>query len=199
MERRDRLPVLASAAWRCVCLVALASIAPTATAAVYMTQAQALAQAFPGARVERHAFALNEAQARAVESRARARLSSRVLSVYAAWRGDSLVGTAFFDARTVRTMPGVFMVVVAPDSTVGRVDVLAFHEPPDYRPPARWLGLFGRRRLDDGLRPGGDVRNLSGATLSTRAVTECTRLALALYEIVAVPALTDETRSREGR
>ena len=169
----------------CVLLLAAAPVA----AAVFMTQPQALAQAFPGARVERRGFTLTDAQARAVEARARVKLPSRLVAAYAGWRGDTLAGTAFFDARTVRTMPGVFMVVVGPDSTVARVDVLAFHEPPDYRPPARWLGLFDGRRLDQRLGPGRDVRALAGATLSVRAVTESVRLSLALYEVVAAPAL----------
>lgn len=180
-RRAPRAVVLALA------LVA-SSFAP-ARAAVYMTREQAIAQAFPGARIERKAFVLTEAQVQAVQARAKARAGSRLVTAWTAWHGDTLVGTALFDSRTVRTMPGVFMVAVRPDTTVGRVDVLAFHEPPDYRPPARWLDTFGRRRLDDRLWPRRDIRNLSGATLSTRAVTETVRLGLALYAEVVAPAL----------
>jgi hypothetical protein len=181
---------------RALGLSALLAASPGA-AAVTMTQPQALAQAFPGARIERRAIALTEDQARAVEARARAKLPSRLVTAYLARRDGALVGTAFFDVRTVRTMPGVFMIVVAPDSTVGRVDVLAFHEPPDYRPPARWLALAARRRLGESLGPGRDLPHLSGATLSARAVTQATRTALALYEVVVAPALAG-TRREEG-
>jgi Na+-translocating ferredoxin:NAD+ oxidoreductase RnfG subunit len=171
-------------------LAALASLAaPPCGAAVFLTQAQALAEAFPRARCERRSFALTPEQARAVESRARVRLPSRLVTAYAAWRGDTLAGAAFFESRTVRTMPGVFMVVVAPDTTVARVEVLAFHEPPDYQPPARWLAGFAGRGLDDQLWPGRGLHHLAGATLSARAVTESTRLALALYETVVAPAI----------
>lgn len=154
-----------------------------------MTQSQALELAFPGARVERHAVVLTPAEARAVERRARVRVTSTLATGYAGWRGDSLLGVAFFEQRTVRTMPGVFMTVVAPDTTIARVDVLAFHEPPDYQPPRRWLDRFGRRKLDERLWPNRDLRNLSGATLSARAMTESSRLALALYELVLAPRL----------
>ena len=164
-----------------------------------MSQQQALAEAFPGARLERRALALDEEQVRAVQERAQAKLASRLQVAYLAWRGDTLAGTAFFDRRTVRTMPGVFMVVVAPDTTLARVDVLAFHEPPDYRPTARWLGLFARRRLDPGLWPQRDIRNLSGATLSARAVTESARLALALYERLVAPTLSRPRGRGEAR
>ncbi|HYM80309.1 MAG TPA: FMN-binding protein [Candidatus Limnocylindria bacterium] len=183
--------------------VALAGIiacvaAGPARSAQLTTQSQALAEAFPGARVERHAFVLDPAQVARVEGRARARLSTRVITAYAGWRGEALIGAAFFDRRTVRTMPGIFMVVVGPDTTVQRVEVLAFHEPPDYRPADRWLARFGGRPLDERLWPQRDLRNLAGATLSARAVTETVRLALALYETVAAPALAHGPRP-EGR
>ncbi len=181
MEPRARIPLLGA--------LLLALGARGAGAAVYLTQPQALEQAFPGARVERTALFLTPGQAKSVEQRARVKLGSRLATAYVAWRGDTLQGTAFFDSRVVRTMPAVLMVVVAPDTTVARVDVLAFHEPPDYQPTPRWLGLFPRRRLDDQLWPGRAIRNLSGATLSARAVTEATRLALALYELTVAPAL----------
>ncbi|MGH7731248.1 MAG: FMN-binding protein, partial [Candidatus Eiseniibacteriota bacterium] len=78
------------------------------------------------------------------------------------------------------------------------VELLAFHEPPDYTPPARWLDRFARRRLDQRLWPAGDLRNLAGATLTARSVTESARLALALYETVVVPALAPPAPG-EGR
>jgi FMN-binding protein len=210
VERGDRLSLLGGVAriegsaqapsrrglgvTRALGLWALLAASPC-MAAVTMTQPEALAEAFPGARIERRAIALSEAQARAVETRARARLSSRLVTAYLARRDGALVGTAFFDVRTVRTMPAVFMIVVAPDSTVARIDVLAFHEPPDYRPLPRWLALATRHRLGESLWPGRDLPHLSGATLSARAVTEATRTALALFEVVVAPALAGARRA----
>jgi hypothetical protein len=169
----------------------LIAAVPGASAAErsFVTRAQALAEAFPGARLEQKSYVLTPAQARALEERSRVRLTSKLVSAALAWRGDTLTGTAFFDSRLVRTMTGVFMVVVAPDTTVERVEVLAFHEPPEYRPSERWLSQFRRRRLDDRLWPRADIRNLSGATLSSRTLTESARLALACYELLVAPAL----------
>ena len=53
----------------------------------------------------------------------------------------------------------------------------------------RWLGLFGGRRLDDQLWPGRSIRNLSGATLTTRAFTVSARVALACYRELVAPAV----------
>ena len=164
-----------------------------------MTREQAVAQAFPGARTRACTWVLTEAQAKAIEQRAQVKLTTRLLSATLAARGDTLLGAAFFDARRVRTMPAVFAVVVAPDTTVARVDVLAFHEPPDYRPPARWLALFGRRKLDDRLWPRRDIHALSGASLTTRAVTEAVRVALAAYAVVVGPEARDRLAQGASR
>jgi hypothetical protein len=160
-----------------------------ARAAEFVSPERALAEAFPAARVVARSYVLTDAQVAAVRARAQVRVDSKLATSYVAWRGDTLAGVGFFDTRIVRTMPGVFLVVVAPDTTVARVDIVAFHEPPDYRPTPRWLGLFPRHRLDDRLWPRRDIRNLSGATLSARAVTESVRLALAQYEILVAPEI----------
>jgi hypothetical protein len=167
----------------------LALVPATVGGAVLMTQAQALEAAFPGARIERRSVALTPAQVRAVQQRARVKLPAPLVTPYLAFRGDTLLGTAFFETRTVRTMPAVLMAVIGPDSTIRRVDVLAFHEPPDYRPPARWLERFRGHRVDDRMWPGRDLPALSGASLSARAVTESARLAEALFEVVVAPRL----------
>ena len=165
------------------------TVAVPTRAVAATTQQEALAEAFPGMRIERRPFLLSDAQVHAVEKAAKARLGTRLITAYLGWRGDTLAGTAFLDTRVVRTMPAVLMVVIAPDTTVARLDVLAFHEPPDYLPGPRWLGLFGGRRLDDQLWPGRSIRNLSGATLTTRAFTVSARLALACYRELVAPTV----------
>ena len=193
MERRARLHVLIAAAVLAA-LPAAGAVAHAEDRAPPRSREQALAEAFPGARIESRSWALTAAQLERVRKIARVPVTSKLTSASLAWRGDTLAGTAFFDARTVRTMPALFLVVVAPDTTIERVEILAFHEPPDYRPPNRWLALFRRHRLDDRLWPRRDIRNLAGATLSTRAVTESTRLALALYQTLVAPELAKGRR-----
>lgn len=179
--------------WWCVILGSgLGAIAP-ASAEVFTTAEATMASAYPGARLERRTIALSVGEQNALAKRAKVRCDARLLTVHLAWRGDSLLAAGVVDQRTVRTMPGVFLVVISPDTTIARIEVLAFHEPPDYRPPSRWLGLFTRRRLDDSLWPTRSIRNLSGASLSARAVTESARLALATYTQCVAPSLAART------
>lgn len=179
---------------RTLLLLMCAAIAwPTGSqASVYMTKDEALREAFGNAAVERKSFILDDSQVGAIQKRANAKLKSKIVAAYVATAGDSLVGVAFFDTRIVRTMPGVFMVVIAPDLTVREVEILAFHEPTDYAPPQRWLGQLQNRPLEDGLWPKRDIRNISGATLTARVITESARLSLAMCEVLLLPALEEQ-------
>jgi Na+-translocating ferredoxin:NAD+ oxidoreductase RnfG subunit len=169
----------------------LACVAAPVSAAVFTTPDRALAEAFPGARIESRRYTLTPEQLDAVRKAARVRTTADTLTAHLAWHGDTLAGTAFFESRIVRTMPGVFMIAVSPETTVQRVEVIAFHEPPDFQPTSRWLDQFPGQRLDNRLWPRRDIRTLTGATLSTQAVTESVRQALAWYTVLVAPALRD--------
>src|SRR5438105_3278196 len=132
----------------------LALVTPPARAGTLQTLDGALAQAFPGARIERRTLALSPADVKAVEARAHARCDARLVTAYIAWRGDTLAGAGYTDRRVVRTREALLFVAVAPDTSMPRIEVLPFFEPPDYRPPPRWLALFAHRREDPRLRPG---------------------------------------------
>ena len=163
-------------------------LASGARGEVFASQAQALAEAFPGARIEKRAVLLDDAQKRAVEARAKAPLESRVVTLHTAWREGRPVGYAFVDVHNVRSMPEALLVVITPDGAVAQTRMLAFHEPQDYLPPRRWLKQFDARTLTPELRVGGAVHGIAGATLSTRAVTNSVRRALALFaELVPQP------------
>jgi Na+-translocating ferredoxin:NAD+ oxidoreductase RnfG subunit len=62
--------------------------------------------------------------------------------------------------------------------------VLAFHEPEDYLPPERWLRQFEEKSLGPGVQLRRDIHGISGATLSSQAVTNAVRLSLALFQLL---------------
>lgn len=167
----------------------LLACASSAVGATLQSLDGALAAAFPRARIETRRFALDAAEQSRVAARAHARCDTRLVTAYVAWRGDTLAGAAYTDRRVVRTREALLFVAVAPDTTIARVEVLAFFEPPDYRPAPRWLARFAGRRQDARLEPGAAIPALSGATLTARAVTESARLALAWHELLLAPRL----------
>ena len=156
---------------------------------------EALARAFPGARIEPRTLALSAADVKAVERQAHARCEPRLVTAYVAWHGDTLAGAAYTDRRVVRTREALLLTTVAPDTTIARIDVLAFFEPPDYRPSARWLARFHGAGASAALAPGRDLPPLAGATLTSRAVSESARLALAWHALLLAPELAKAERS----
>jgi hypothetical protein len=159
-----------------------------ARAETFRTQDEALAIAFPGAEITRRAEALTKEQASEVAKRSGDKPSSLLVFAYEARIDGKLVGTAYFDAHLVRTLPETLMIVVDPSGRIARIDVLAFNEPKDYLAPERWLEQFPGRELDDELHLRRGIDGISGATLTARAVTKTARRILAVHQVLSEPA-----------
>lgn len=158
--------------------------AATAPAATFLTQDEALAQAFPDAQIERISHVLTDAQMEQVADLAGKPLPSALAAAYVATRSGVVVGTAYFDAHRVHSHPQTLMIVVNPDGTVADVVVVAFEEPRKYQAPAAWLKQFPGRKLDDQLNLRKDIQGISGATLTARATTKAVRRTLALHAVL---------------
>lgn len=180
-RRRRRVAVGALAA-----LAVLGLAAPRVRAGALLATDEALATAFPGASVERKTAFLTDAQVAAVRERTGRAPDSKLFAYYEARRDGRIAGWAVVATHVVRTLPEAFLVVLAPDTTVQRVLMLAFYEPPEYRPPDRWLEQFAGRSDDDakGWRVGRGIHGLTGATLTAHAVTGGIREILAIFRQV---------------
>jgi len=183
-----------------VLLAALLLPAGAASARVYLSVQQALEAAFPApAKVERRTLYLDEAQARRAAEAAGTSVEARLVPYYVGTAAGRALGYAYFDTHLVRTLPETILILVGPDATIERIDILSFDEPEDYLPSRRWLAQFaGRGAADLGERQG--IRALTGATLSSRAVTQAARRILALHRLfVAPPAPGGRGRVPEPR
>lgn len=157
-------------------------------AAQTLTQEDALRVAFPNAeRVERRTAYLDDAQLQRAATLAgrEVEVESGVVTYYVGIERGAPVGVAYFDAHRVRTLPEVLMVVVDAEDRIRRLDVLRFAEPPEYRAPLGWLARFLGRELDEDLSPRRGIAAITGATLTTRAVTGAARRVLALHLVIA--------------
>jgi Na+-translocating ferredoxin:NAD+ oxidoreductase subunit G len=76
------------------------------------------------------------------------------------------------------------MFVVDDEARIRRTEVLRFAEPPEYRPPDRWLALFTGRALTPELSLKRAIPNMTGATLTAHAVTQAARRTLALHAVI---------------
>lgn len=174
-----------SRALAAIALVAAGIGAEPAAGKVFLSQEEALEIAFPDAdRVERETYVLSDEQLQALQKHARAEFPNQIITVHRGYRDGELLGYAFIDVHTVRTLPEAFLVVLTPEGTVRTLRVLAFYEPLDYLPTGRWYEQFGGKDSEAPLRLGGDVHGIVGATLSARAATAGVRRALAVHELI---------------
>lgn len=168
-------------------LLLSASAAAAAGAQQVTTQEQALALAFPApAIIERRTAYLDHEQLEAARRIAGEGVDvvQSVVTYYLASRDGQPIGVAYFDSHRVRTMPEVVMVLVTPDDRIRRVEVLKFMEPPEYRAPDGWLAQFAGKPLAPSLDVKRGIINMTGATLTSRAVTEAARRVLALHAVI---------------
>lgn len=152
-------------------------------ATVYYSKDEAFELAFgEGAAVESLPVFLTDEQAAAIEKTAQVKLDSKLFTFHVGKRGDQLLGYAAIESHNVRTQQETVLIVLTPKGELSRVEMLAFHEPPEYQPPAKWFERLYRRPLED-LRLDHGVDAISGATLSSRAAVDGVRKVLTIYRL----------------
>ena len=167
----------------CFLAVSFALAGTPASGQPGISRDEALAEAFPGARIDAARVYLTEEQAAAVASLSREEVPGRIFARYVAQRGGAVVGRAYVDTHVVRTKRESLLISLDPDGRVRRIDVTAFLEPREYRAPEPWLRQYDRRPLDDDLAIQRAIRPIAGATLTNRAVNGAVRRVLALDRV----------------
>lgn len=163
---------------------ALAVAAPNAYATVYLTTEQAQALMFPGEALQPSFRKITPDQRAAIQRASDTSLLSDDLKVWRAASGgwfiiDEVVGKHEFITYALSL-----------DATGGvkDIEVLDYRETYGYevREPA-WRAQFVGKHQGAKLKLGDDIRNVSGATLSCKHVTDGIRRLLATYTIVLAP------------
>jgi hypothetical protein len=177
--------------WLLAAVLAAVPVTSVRAQRVFHTVEEALAMAFPGARVERSTEVLSEAECAQVARDSGVAAPGRMVFPYFARLDREPVGVAYFDLHRVRTLRETVMVVVGLDGKLVRVQLCAFAEPLDYVPRDVFYAQFVGRALDEDLRLRRGIDGVTGATLTCRATTDCAR------RVLAVHALLEARRARE--
>lgn len=127
---------------------------------------------------------LNKEQAAQVSKLAQLKLETKIYRVYTAMVADKAAGYGVLITRKVRQKDASVLYMITPDGTIASVEIIAFNEPPEYMPQAAYVKQFEGKNVDDTLRVGKDIPTISGATLSARTVTDGSRLALAVFNVL---------------
>jgi electron transport complex protein RnfG len=180
---------------RVAAAAALLAAALPATAApseqVFLTREQALAKAFPsGEQVAERKVSLSDAQRRRVEKRLGWRLKEPWLIVHEGRRDGASAGYAVVAEEVGKHEPITFMLKAMPDLRVEWVEVMTYREPHGSEVRKRgFLRQFEGRGAGDRLRPGREIENITGATLSVKAMAAgVARVLCILEEVYGPPA-----------
>ena len=146
---------------------------------------QALSQIYPDTRIEVRNITLNNEQLEEIQRLSGTKMDTRLASWYIIRKGDSIVAYAYADIHRVRTHPELVLYTITPEGKLDVVEVLAFYEPLEYMPEDKWLKLFAGKQLGkDPIRLRRDIPNITGSTLTARAITDNARKVLAMWQIL---------------
>jgi Na+-translocating ferredoxin:NAD+ oxidoreductase RnfG subunit len=161
--------------------VAALTIAVPAHATVYLTVEQAQALMFPGASFTPAFLTLTDAQVAAIEAASDTSVRDRNVR---AWRASS--GGWFIADEVIGKHDYIpFAVAIDADGAVKSVEILEYREAygGEVHNP-KWLAQFAGKKEGNALADGESIKNISGATLSSKHVTDGVRRLLATYAIV---------------
>jgi len=102
--------------------------------------------------------------------------------VWKAEAGGKVLGFFVFDRVVGKHLFIDYAVAITPGGAVHKVEILEYRESygGDIRSPS-WLAQFVGKTSGSALKINGDIRNISGATLSSTHVTEGVKRILAAY------------------
>jgi len=181
-------------------LTPFAVAATTLEDSKFLSLAEALELAFPECEFQRESVFLTKEQVVKAEKLAGGKIESRLLLRFTATRKKAgeepkLAGWAYVDTHKVRAKRETLLILVNPDDSIRRIEVLAFAEPLEYLPRANWYAQFLDKKLDKDLRIKRDIKNVSGATLTADATTRSVRRVLSVHQITLRPDRDKEEKT----
>ena len=129
---------------------------------------------------------LDSATMRPIAAAARSPFPDDTLRVYACRRGsDSTSGYGVLDNVRGKSRDITYLVALTPAGEVSAVEVLVYRESHggEVASPV-FTGQFAGKKPGDRLMPGRDVRTISGATISSRAIAGGVARVLAAFSAV---------------
>jgi len=167
--------------WPTFIAAPLAVLAPaSALASVYLSVEQAQQAIFPGATFVPASLTLTDEQAGAVARRSGVRVRVREQAV---WRVPG-AGWFIVDQVVGKHEFITYALGLDPSGAVRGIEIMEYRESYGHEVRnAAWRQQFLDKSAADPLRLDEDIRNISGATLSCRHVTDGVKRLLALHEI----------------
>ena len=134
--------------------------------------------------IQKKSILISKAQAKEVQQHAKVKLNTKIYKTFKVTQDNKLLGYGILVIQKVRTKTSAILSIITPDGILKGIEIVAFNEPPEYIPSSIWVNRFKGVQLDDTLKLGKKIPNITGATFSARSATDASRIALAIYELV---------------
>lgn len=171
--------------FRLVPAAIVAAVPGPAHATVYFTIEAAQRAMFPGASFTAHDLAFTPEQRKAIGRASGVGNFDKVQRVWDVRSASGRAGWFIVDRVLGKHDMITYAVALSPDGAVRRVEILEYRETygGEVRNPA-WRQQFVGKRFGSALQLGKDIKNISGATLSSRHVTDGIRRLVATYQLL---------------
>jgi len=170
------------------CSITLASLITLTAHAqtVFMKPAEALKQIFHDSKeVVPDKKTLTPDQKSCAEKLLGAKIDKLDWAFQVARTDQRIDGYAVIDNEMGKTEPITFLTAITPLGEVKEVEVLVYREPYGSEiHDARYLKQYRGKTAKDPVRVGGDISNISGATISSRSVALGVKRDLAIWSCV---------------
>lgn len=167
--------------WQPLLIAPLAALVSPAHATDYLTIPQAQALMLPGQALKPSPVPLTDDQRDTLLDRSGVHETFDPSRIWRAADGSWFV----VDEVVGKHEKITYAVTLDPHGAVKDVEILQYHETYGYEVRnADWRKQFVGKTSHDALKLGDDIRNVSGATLSCKHVTQGVKRVLALYDLV---------------
>ncbi|UCD67502.1 MAG: FMN-binding protein [Betaproteobacteria bacterium] len=169
--------------------VAAVAVAGQVQAAQYLTVQQAQKLMFgKSATFQRNDLVLDSKAMRAIREASGVRVERSKQPLWEVREGDQLNGYFIVDEVYGKHEYITYAVALGPDGRVRQIEILVYRESYGYeiRNPA-WRAQFIGKKHGDPVTLDEDIKNISGATMSCRHISEGVKRLLATYEEMLHP------------
>jgi len=165
-------------------LIPVAVISASAYGTTYMTVEQAQAEMFPGAQLTRAFVTLTKEQTSAIEKKAGVNVRKPEVQLWKAADG----GYFMVDEAIGKHEFFTIALGLNADISVRKIEILEYKESYGYEVRNEaWRKQFTGKTSAAHLKLTDDIKNISGATLSCRHVTDAVKRLLTTYDVALKP------------
>lgn len=166
--------------WLPFAQVPIALFAPASYGATYLTAEQAQQAIFPGEKLSQSFINLTNQQVQEIERRSDTNVRRKQVQLWKSANGGFFIVDEVVGKHEYIT----YAAGLNPDGTVKQIEIMTYRESYGYEiRNADWRAQFVGKNSSAPLKLDKDIKNISGATLSCRHITEGVKRILATYEV----------------